>query len=473
MAKFDKRGNPVSYGVQQAIDALDHAFDLLHAYQADPLAEVDKIIVDHPAFAMAHAFRAGALATATDKAFEPELLKSVAAAEALAPQANDRERMHISAVRAWLDGDWERAIELWGRASIAYPRDLLALQYAHVGDFFLGYSHMLRDRVARVLPHWNRNVPGYGFIEGMYAFGLEEAGDYEQAEARGREAVALNRQDGWAVHAVTHVLEMQGRAAEGADYLAAGADAWAPNSMFAFHLWWHKALFHLDANDAASALKLFDEKISAAGFGQALELLDGSALLWRLSLLGHDVGDRWNGLAEKWQTRIDDAYYAFNDVNAMMAFVGAGNREAQSRQIETVKAGGDGHRHQCDDEPRDRGAGVRRFRRVRSWRLRAGDRVAVAAARQGQSLWRKPRAARHVLVDTDRSRDPHRRPRACRCIRCRTSVMEAGKPDQPRVGDARGQTETDPIGVGKTHIPSVPPRPHANGSQVFCTSSSR
>ena len=337
MTKFDRQGNPVSYGRQPAIDALDHAYDLLHAYQADPLAEVDKIIIDHPDFAMAHAFRAGVLATATDKAFEPEVIKSVEAAEALAAGANDRERMHIAAVRAWLDGDWERAIELWGRASIAYPRDLLALQFAHVGDFFLGHSRMLRDRVARVLPHWRRGVPGYGFVEGMYAFGLEEAGDYEQAEARGREAVALNKQDGWAVHAVAHVLEMQGRAAEGADFLAAAADGWAPNSTFAFHLWWHMALFHLDADDAPSALKLFDEKISAAGFGQALELLDGSSLLWRISLLGHDVGDRWSDLAKKWETRVDDGYYAFNDVNAMMAFVGAGNSEAQKRQIGALK----------------------------------------------------------------------------------------------------------------------------------------
>jgi tetratricopeptide (TPR) repeat protein len=342
MTRFDKRGNPISYGSQQAIDALDQACDLLHAYQADPLAEVDKITADHPDFAMAHAFRAGALATATDKAFEPELIRSVQAADALASKANERERMHIAAARAWLDGDWERATELWGRASIVYPRDLLALQFAHVSDFFLGYSHMLRDRVARVLPHWNRSVPGYGFIEGMYAFGLEETGDYEQAEERGLKAVALNKQDGWAVHAVAHVMEMQGRAKEGADFLEAGADGWAPNSMFAFHLWWHKALFHFDTNDAASALKLFDEKISAAGFGQALELLDGSALLWRLSLLGHDVGDRWNDLADKWQKRIDDAYYAFNDVNAMMAFVGAGNSKAQSRQIETVKRAGAG-----------------------------------------------------------------------------------------------------------------------------------
>jgi len=342
MAKFDKRGNPISFGGQQAIDALDHAFDLLHAYQADPLAEVDKIIADHPDFAMAHAFRAGALATATDKAFEAEFIMSVEAAEALAARANDRERTHIAAVRAWLDGDWERATELWGRASIAYPRDLLALQYAHLGDFFLGYSHMLRDRVARVLPHWNREVPGYGFVKGMYAFGLEEAGDYEQAEAHGREAVALNKQDGWAVHAVTHVMEMQGRAAEGVEFLEAGVDSWAPNSMFAFHLWWHKALFHLDADDPSTAMKLFDDRISAAGFGQALELLDGSALLWRLWLLGHDVGDRWDRLAKKWETRIDDAYYAFNDVNAMMAFVGAGDSTAQKRQIEAVRRAGTG-----------------------------------------------------------------------------------------------------------------------------------
>lgn len=344
MAKTDKRGNPVSYGSQDAIERLDRVFDMLHAYQADPLAEVDAIIAEHPDFALAHAFRAGALATATDKAFEPELIKSVSAAEGLVRKANDRERLHIAACRAWLDGAWERAVEAWGRASIGYPRDLLALQYAHLGDFYLGYSHLLRDRVARVLPHWNHSVPGHGFVEGMYAFGLEEAGDYQQAEERGRKAVALNKQDGWAVHAVTHVMEMQGRANEGADYLTATADGWAPNSMFAFHLWWHKALFHLDANDAVAALKLFDENISAGGFGQALELVDGSALLWRLALLGHDVGGRWKAPADKWETRVDHACYAFNDVSAMLAFVGAGRAGAQQRLIAAAKraAAGEG-----------------------------------------------------------------------------------------------------------------------------------
>ena len=337
MSSVDQHGNPVSFTHQPAIDALDQAFGLLHAYQADPLAAVDRILADHPDFLMAHAFRAGMLATATDKAFEPELVRSVQAAEALLPQANARERGHVAAARAWLDGDWERATEHWGRVSIAFPRDLAALQFAHVGDFFLGSSHLLRDRIARVLPHWHADVAGHGFVEGMYAFGLEEAGDYAQAEARGRAAVERNPQDGWAVHAVAHVMEMQGRATEGAAFLADTADGWSPNSLFAFHLWWHKALFHLDGGDADSALRLFDENIAAGGFGQALELLDGSSLLWRLSLLGCPVGERWNGLSERWATRVDDAYYAFNDVNAMLAFVGAGDRPAQSRQLDTAR----------------------------------------------------------------------------------------------------------------------------------------
>ena len=37
---------------------------------------------------------------------------------------------------------------------IDYPHDLLALQIAHVGDFFLGSSTILRDRIAQVLPAW-------------------------------------------------------------------------------------------------------------------------------------------------------------------------------------------------------------------------------------------------------------------------------------------------------------------------------
>ena len=337
MPRTDIWGNPVSHASADAIRRLENTMTLMNAYQADPIAEVDALLAEHPDFVMAHAFRAGALATAGDKAFEGELAKTVAAAEALAGKANNRERLHIAAARSWLNGNFEQASEMWGRAALLYPRDVTAIQFAQLGDFYLGYSQMLRDRVARVLPHWDRAVPNYGFVLGMHAFGLEECGDYANADAVGRDAVALDGRDAWAVHAVAHVMEMQGRAADGIDWLESTSATWAPGSLFGFHNWWHQALFCLDAGDPRRAFKLFDEKVSAGGFGQALELVDGSALLWRLSLLGHDVGARWTDIADKWATRIEDGYYAFNDLHAMMAFIGANRRAEQAALIQVAE----------------------------------------------------------------------------------------------------------------------------------------
>lgn len=326
-------GHPLSHSSSDAARRFEKAVGLLNAYQADPVAALDSLLADHPDFLIGHAVRAGVLALATDRAFEPEALRSLQAAEQLAAQANDRERGHIAAVRAWCDGDWAKATETWGRVALDYPRDIAAIQFAQLGDFYLGYSALLRDRVARIMPAWSPNVPHYGFLLGMYAFGLEETAEYGRAEQLGREALSFSRQDAWAAHAVAHVMEMQGRVAEGSRWLQDTSEGWAPGGLFAFHNWWHLALFHIEAGKIASALQLFDENISAAGFGQALELVDGTALLWRLSVLGHDVGDRWTVLAKKWLTRIEDGLYTFNDVHAMMSFVGAGWREAQQDML--------------------------------------------------------------------------------------------------------------------------------------------
>ena len=106
-----------------------------------------------------------------DKAFDGELQPTLATAERLAPRANAREQAYVAAARRWADGDLTAATETWAGIAIAHPMDLLAVQFAQLGDFFLGQSQMLRDRVARVLPRWSRDVPGYGYLLGMHAFG--------------------------------------------------------------------------------------------------------------------------------------------------------------------------------------------------------------------------------------------------------------------------------------------------------------
>lgn len=331
----DRWGNPLSYGDATAIDGYGDAVWMMHGYHPDALAKIEQVLAEHPDFAMAHCFRAAALASAMDKAFEGEALKSLSAAEALEDGSNQRERAYMRATRAWIEGDFDGATEAFGRIAIAWPRDLLAVQLAHAGDFFLGYSHMLRDRVARVLPAWSPSDEGYGFLMGMYAFGLEESGDYAQAEMAGRQAVRLNPADGWAVHAVTHVMEMQGRSQDGVRWLSETQGGWTQAAAFAYHNWWHKTLFHLDRGETAAVFEIFDAHLATA-VGQAVELVDATALLWRLTVLGHDVGGRWTPVAKAWAERIDHGFYAFNDVHATMAFACMAAASDQDRQVQTL-----------------------------------------------------------------------------------------------------------------------------------------
>jgi tetratricopeptide (TPR) repeat protein len=328
MSMKDIRGVPVSTSNRASLDRYERAVELLHSYFNDPFAEIETALADDPDFVMGHCLKAALIVSATDRNFEPELKKTVEKLETLAPVANDRERQHMAAARAWLDGDYEGCVARYGNILEEYPLDSLALQIAHIGDFFLGQALQLRDRVARVLPFWDDGTPGYGYVLGMHAFGLEEMGDYNRAEDRGRRALGLNRRDPWAVHAVAHVMEMQGRQADGIKFMTGRIGDWAPDNGFAFHNWWHLALYHLDLGEHERVLDLYDTRIRPKPTELPLEMLDGTALLWRLRLRDVTVGDRWGELADKWEARIADRYYAFNDMHAAMSFVGDGRTAA-------------------------------------------------------------------------------------------------------------------------------------------------
>lgn len=67
-------------------------------------------------------------------------------------------------------------------------------------------------------------------------------------------------------------------------------------------------------------------------------MIDASALLWRLMLRGVDVGDHWNAIADNWAPIATAGNYAFNDMHAMMAFVGADRHTAADQVLETQRA---------------------------------------------------------------------------------------------------------------------------------------
>ena len=59
---------------------------------------------------------------------------------------------------------------------------------------------------------WWMAWPGYASVLAMYAFALEENGEYHRAEKIARRALALDPRHAGAIHVVVHVMEMQGRA---------------------------------------------------------------------------------------------------------------------------------------------------------------------------------------------------------------------------------------------------------------------
>ena len=175
------------------------------------------------------------------------------------------------------------------------------------------------------LPAWDEADPLFAHVLALYAFGLEEGNLYPQAEGVGRRALAIDPRVPWAVHAVAHVMEMQGRFEEGSAWLSQHKAGWAEGNGFAGHLWWHKGLFRLEALDTAGVLRLVDNHLSGSALQVTLQRVDAASLLWRLHLLGEDVSAQCAALLAGWALGDDDAgHYAFNDVHALLAMLGAG-----------------------------------------------------------------------------------------------------------------------------------------------------
>ena len=106
------------------------------------------------------------------------------------PALLPREKLHVLALEAWIGRDLIAALARWEAILADYPRDILAVRLAQFMTSYLGNSQGICDSVERVFSKWDPSVPGYGYVLGCYAYGLEEAGKYSLAEYYGRLAIA-------------------------------------------------------------------------------------------------------------------------------------------------------------------------------------------------------------------------------------------------------------------------------------------
>ena len=334
----DARGVPVSACDPRSLDDFETALYQFQSYFGDPTETLGKTLERDPEFVLGHIFNANAMLLMSERQYLDPVRESLDKARALSAKSNDREKNLIAAAEHMLEGRWDKATATWEKVLAVYPRDALAIQSAHLTDFYLGDATNLRDRISRVIGHWDRDTPGYSFIVGMQAFGFEECNEFALAEEMALAALEIEPRDGWSVHAQTHVLEMQNRYEEGQAFLTSRIDDWAPDNGFAFHNWWHLGLFYLEQQAYGSALKLYDERIAPNESAISLEIVDATALLWRLSLQDQDVSGRWSQVADMWarKTPVENGYYAFNDLHATMAYVGAGRLDSAREVLHAV-----------------------------------------------------------------------------------------------------------------------------------------
>lgn len=253
--------------------------------------------------------------------------------------ANERERRHAAVLSAWTGGQITKATEILESILLDTPRDGLALSLTHFMHFYSGDARRLRDSMARVLPLWPEDHADYGYLLGMYAFGLEESGDYARAEQFGRRAVDRNPSDAWSVHAVAHVLEMTERHEDGIAWIRGLEPSWSTVNNFRFHLYWHQCLFHLERGEFDAALRIYDEQvISEIESDFYLDICNASSLLWRLEMFGVNVGDRWHKVAEFSKRRLQDEDLIFVSLHYLMALVADGDDVAARQLIDHIRA---------------------------------------------------------------------------------------------------------------------------------------
>jgi tetratricopeptide (TPR) repeat protein len=322
----------VSTGNAAAVEAYDAALASFLPCTGDPLVTIESALAGDPGFVTGHVLRAGLAVAAWDKRALPLLRKSLAAVLPLASTANDRERAHLGAARAWLAGEYRQAAHRYAELLRDWPGDLLALRLAQACYFFIGRSQGLLESVERVLPRWRRGVPGYEHVLAMHAFALAENGEPGRAEEAGRKALEIRPRHPFAIHAVAHALLEQGRVVEGAKWLESRVADWATDSGLANHIWWHAAIFHLEAGRIDRVLAVFDASFAPRANAVTIDAADATALLWRLHLEGVDVGERWSAVADLWAPRAADAFWPLLDLHAMMAFAAAG-RDAEGRSL--------------------------------------------------------------------------------------------------------------------------------------------
>ncbi|KAJ8391968.1 hypothetical protein AAFF_G00082780 [Aldrovandia affinis] len=358
---WQKEGLPLSTSSNEACKMYDAILTQYMTWRSDETLGglsgcISAVQAADPNFVMGHVVGTGLelIGTGSSVRLNERLAGAVRhmAELAAAQDITPRERLHVRAIQQFAKGSFPEACDLWDEILLEYPTDVLAIKLSHDGLFYMGRQTQMRDTVARVLPHWNQNMPLYSYLKGMYSFGLVETRCYDQAEKMAKEGLALVPEDAWAAHSVAHVHEMRAEMDKGLKFMETTEKDWQVCDMIACHNYWHWALYFIEKGEYEAALSLYDSQVArrSVGSGGILDIVDACSLLCRLEMEGVSVKDRFRELLQVSQSHAEDHILMFNDLHFLMASLGAKEEKTTHRLLDTLRelaeAPGENYQHQ-------------------------------------------------------------------------------------------------------------------------------
>ena len=326
----DRYGYEVTSSSARAVEHLDEAVRLSTSFRLGAGDAYKACLVEDPDLALAHAGMAFILNVGGQAARAGEL---IAIARRLGVAATRRERQHIEAIGAFLDGDLGRTVDLCREHLAEFPKDT---RLVGVTIFSLNFGGR-PDRKAEAL-HFLRSLrpalEGEPAFESNLGFQCTENQLWEEGRRHAEIGFAGDPGSFHAAHAVTHVHHEAGDLNGGLGFLAPwlnNADGATP---YAGHLTWHLALFELGRGETERAIAIFNRSLRPAvypGVPRA-SLLDASSFLWRLNLYGVPLPE---GAAQEIRDVASEHFptstTSFTDAHVALALGNCGDVEAVDR----------------------------------------------------------------------------------------------------------------------------------------------
>jgi Flp pilus assembly protein TadD len=341
----DRYGLPLSTTSSAARDAYGEGCEAKLTMYPDAIEAFDHSIAADPSFALAHAAKAHTLLERGDPAAAHA---SMASANSLTAGLSAREASHIAFFDLLVAGDTEGALAALHVHLDTWPRDTVVLGTTAFTNGLIGNSgrtgqkRMLLELLDKLAPTYNDDW----WFTAHHGMALSENGRRRAARPKIERSLSQNPRNPWAAHAMAHICYEEGDANAARAFLVSWLTTYPRNGPLYSHLSWHLALGHLEAGDAAAALRLFQNAFAPDVHSgpPRNKLNDAVSFLWRWELAGHPRNaDAWRMIHDLATGAFPRAGLAFSDMHIALAEAVAGNAamlEAREQQIDELARNG-------------------------------------------------------------------------------------------------------------------------------------